>query len=126
METYASSPFLTIAGGYFHEDAVLAHENVHKSLYTAAFDLAYNSFRNYVETDMEFEIPIAIAADPAVAKAIITATPGYVGEIGTGIPLDVTNAFNIADVHSPSSLFVTPQEIAIAPYIALVSSRLSS
>lgn len=125
IEEHASSPYVTFTGGYFHTDAVLAHETVHKNRYTNAFDPYYSSFRNYLETDSVFQIPIDSAANPAAAKAAITAKSEYIGELG-GFNVDVNTAFNSVDNHSPSSDFVVPQQNAVATYIAQIDTRLSS
>lgn len=125
IEGHASSPSVTFTGGYFHTDAVLAHENVHKNRYTFAFDPYYSSFRNYLETDSAFQIPIDSAPNPAAAKAAITAKSEYIGELG-GLNIDVQAAFNSVNNHSPSSDFVIPQQNAVASYIAQIDTRLSS
>jgi len=125
LSYYASYAVLPgYIGGYYDDEAVYAHENVHRNDFIGVFEPYYNTVRNLFESSVTFRIPIDDAANPAEAKSIITSHTQYNIE-KAGLIDDEQTALNSIG-HTNTSAFVNAQMNAISGYMDEIDSRLGS
>lgn len=122
LETKAASVTASF-GGWYDQEAVKAHEHVHRERYEAAVNPLFVSAKASIES---ISIPLSAASNQAAAHAQLTGSNTLYDFILFELNSMSINAYLTSGGHGNPEDFIGPQQAAVVEFVTRINQRLGS